>query len=385
MINILHTIDTTGPGGAETVFLNIINGLDKSKYKSTVAICGKGWVHDQLAMSGLHPLLLSAKGSFNFLYLMQIISMIRKHRIHIIHSHLLGSNVYCSLAGLICRVPVISTFHGFVDMGENEKMSRVRFALINKGSSHVVFVSNQLKTHFINKYWINPRKAVTIYNGIDLDAYSSRQRRSSQFRQELGLDHHHILIGSIGNIRRAKGYDYLLMAAAKIVAKHPECKFVIAGEGSGSIFEDLLGLRARLDLDDKVLFVGFRNDIIDILHGLDIFVLPSISEGFSIATIEAMACHKPVIVTRSGGPEEIVNDGNGIMVSPGQADELASAIIRLIENQDRGKICIENAYNMVQNKFSKQSMLDQYMQLYDMSAHRLGHKVTCFSRRSTIV
>ena len=236
MVNILHTIDTTGPGGAETVFLNIINGLDRSKFQSTVAICGEGWVNDQLIKSGWNPLFLSAKGSFNFRYILQLIAIIRKNKIGIIHSHLLGSNVYCSLAGWVCGVPVISTFHGFVDTSSKDKLLKLRFGLINKGSSKIVFVSRQLRKHFIDNYSkINPDKCLTIYNGVDIEAFQSC--KSNRIRQELGLDQQHILIGSIGNIRYAKGYDHLLRAAAKVVDLRPECRFVIVGEGAGALFQ----------------------------------------------------------------------------------------------------------------------------------------------------
>ena len=102
----------------------------------------------------------------------------------------------------------------------------------------------------------------------------------------------------------------------------------------------------------------------EILKSLDIFILPSISEGFSIATIEAMACRKPVIATRSGGPEEIVNENNGILVEPGEMGELTKAVIMLIKNKGICESYVQNAYEMVRDKFSKQRMIDEYMRLY---------------------
>jgi len=366
VINILHTIDTTGPGGAETVFLNIINGLDRSKFQTSVAICGKGWVNDQLIKNGWDPLFLSAKGSFNFRYILQLIAIIWEKKIDIIQSHLMGSNVYCSLAGWVCRVPVISTFHGFVDTDSNDRLIKMRFALINKGSNRIIFVSDQLKNHFINKYKLSINKCLTIYNGVDSEMF--QPCNSGRIRRELGFDKEHVIIGSIGNIRYAKGYDHLLHAAAKIVARHPECRFVIAGEGSGALFADLLSLKSKLGLDGKVIFLGFRSDVAEILKSIDIFILPSTSEGFSIATIEAMACCKPVIVTRSGGPEEIVSENNGILVQPGHVDELVSAVVTLIENESISKCFVQNGYNLVRDKFSSKRMISEYEQLYSIHA-----------------
>ena len=362
MINILHTIDTTGPGGAESVFLQLIHGLDKERFRSFAAIPGKGWVYDRLVKGGLTPMFINASGSFSVRYLLQLIDIIRRHDIDIIQSHLFGSNVYCSLAGMICRRPVISTFHGFVDAEKRDRFLKIKFSLINRGSKKIVFVSEQLRKHYLGMHGLNEGKAVTIHNGVDLAAYSRSGR--GEIRKELGLGRDHVLIGSIGNIRPAKGYDHLLRAASLIAKHHPECRFVIAGQGSGALYEGLLRLKKELGLDDKVHFIGFRDNIHDILSDLDIFVLPSTSEGFSIVTLEAIASRVPVIITRSGGPEEIVDKESGILVSPGNEQELADAIGKMIADKRMRIRVVRNAYDIVQKKFSLQSLVEKYEGLY---------------------
>ncbi len=364
MINILHTIDTAGPGGAETVFLNLVKGLERDNVNSTVAIPGKGWVYDELVINGFNPIFLSSSGSFSFRYLFQIIIIIKRYRINLIQSHLIGSNVYCSLAGMLCRVPVISTFHGFVDMDKGDKLFKMRFFIINQGSKKIVFVSERLKEYFIKEYNILPDKAITIYNGIDLQAY--QKGKEYILRKELGLDSGHILIGSIGNIREAKGYDYLLKAAAIVIKKHPNSRFVIAGEGSGPLFNKLLELRTALALDEKVYFLGFRNDVPDVLNSLYVFVLPSTSEGFSIVTLEAMACKIPIVVTKSGGPEEVMSDTCGLLVTSCNEKELADAIIKVVENDTMKKEFTRNAYNIINKKFNLNVMIDEYAKIYKL-------------------
>lgn len=362
MINILHTIDTTGPGGAETVFLNLVRGLDRRMFHPTVAIPGKGWVYDEIIKSGIKPILLNSKGSFSLKYLLDILSIIKKEHINIIQSHLIGSNVYCSLAGMISRIPVISTIHGFVDMDRYDNLARLRLFIISRGSKRIVFVSNHLRDHYLKNFRINEQKAVTICNGIDLEVY--RKKKNDDVRKSLGLNSSHMLIGSIGNIRESKGYDHLMHAAAQVVQKYPNCRFLITGEGSGLIFEHLLALKSRLGLDNKVFFLGYRHDVLKILNNLDIFVLPSKSEGFSIVTLEAMACMVPVVATKSGGPEEIVVNCSGLMVRPEDNSELASAIIRMIEDNDLRRNCTQTALDIVIKKFSKHKMLDDYARTY---------------------
>lgn len=374
MINILHTIDTTGPGGAETVFLNLVNGLDRKIFHPIVAIPGQGWVNDELVRNGIKPIYIRSRGSFSVRYLSQIIDIVRKHKIDIIQSHLIGSNVYCSIVGILCRVPVISTIHGFVDTDKHDSISKLRFLLMNYGSKRIVFVSNQLKDHFIKEYNIRSEKAVTIYNGIDLEVYQNR--RSISIRKELGLDSRHILIGSIGNIRDAKGYDYLLQAADIVIRTHPECRFVITGERSGPLYTKLLDLRHNLGLDDKVFFLGYRKDVSKVLNSLDIFVLPSISEGFSIVTLEAMACCIPAVVTRCGGPQEILADSYELTAPTRDEKALACVITKAIEDKDILHACVNSSYKIVSRCFSKGAMLNNYEEVYTIALKSSGNRIS---------
>ena len=96
MKTILHVIDTTGPGGAETIFIDLASRLPENKYRSIVVIRGKGWVCEELCRRGIEPLFMDAKGSFNWRSLSGLASLVRKEGVDLIQSHLLGSNVYCS-------------------------------------------------------------------------------------------------------------------------------------------------------------------------------------------------------------------------------------------------------------------------------------------------
>ncbi|MCF8026438.1 MAG: glycosyltransferase family 4 protein [Desulfobacteraceae bacterium] len=358
MIRVLHAIDTTGPGGAETVFVSLAAGLDPEQFQSFAVIRGSGWVCDALRKNGIEPLFVQSRGSFNRKYLYELIKIIRKYRIDIIQSHLLGTNLYCSLAGMLCRVPVISTFHGFVDASANERFMKMKTWIINRGSKKIVFVSDRLREGYIRKYGFSAAKSVTIYNGVDTGVF--KPQKDDSIRQRLGLGPDHILIGALGNIRPAKGYDLFLRAARRIYDKHPEARCVVAGQGSGELYRNLLELRKALELEDVFFFIGFCEDAVRVLNNLDIFVLPSTTEGFSISTIEAMACGLPVVVTRSGGPEEIVIDGeNGVAVDCSEG-AIARGLIELIEDEELKKAISLRAYSLVQEKFSSAAMIKSY-------------------------
>ena len=149
MRTILHTIDTTGPGGAETVFIDLATCLPNDKYRSVVVIRGKGWVYDELRRRGVTPILLDAKGSFNWRYLFGLRKIIKREGVDLVQSHLLGSNVYCALAGMLTGKPVVATFHGAVDVNQQERFISSKFGVINKGASIIVTVSGNLRNEII--------------------------------------------------------------------------------------------------------------------------------------------------------------------------------------------------------------------------------------------
>ncbi len=364
MINILHSIDTSGPGGAETVYFNILVGLDRTRFRSLPVISAKGWLYDRLREQELDPVIIDAHGSFNLSYLWQLIRIIRKKNIDLIHSHLFGSNVYCCLAGLLTSTPVISTFHGFVDIADTGKATRAKIAVINKGAKKIVFVSQQLKKCFTENFSITPSLTEVIYNGVDTEKF--KPGKNHRLKKKISLENDSILVGSIGNIRPAKNYDLLLRAAAEVKKQRQDIKFVIAGQGSGELYQKLLNLQDRLDLKDTVFFLGFKEDTLQVLHGIDIFLLCSTSEGFSISLIEAMACGLPVIATKCGGPEEIISSGQeGILLEEQSPLSMANSILALSISSIRRKNFEEHALSCVTQRFNNSTVISRYSELYE--------------------
>jgi len=360
---ILHVIDTTGPGGAETVFIDLVTGLPKDKYRSIVLIRGTGWVHDELCRRGVEPVILDAKGSFNWRYLLALRHLIKTERVELIQAHLLGSNVYASLVGLITGVPVISTFHGAVDIGSNERFMGLKFAAINYGSKSIVAVSESLKRELLTRTPIKPAKLKVIYNGVKIESFD--RPHEQQLRQQFSWSKDDIIVGSLGNIRPAKGYDILLEAAALVKQQQPNIRFVIAGQGSGRLFEKLEKMRSDLGLEATVMFLGFNDDPAKFLANLDYFLLASVTEGFSIATIQAMASGVPVLATRSGGPEEILNHGEtGWLVEANSSQAIVDGLTILMGDETQCQNMLKQAKVHVAQVFSLQTMLSQYQALY---------------------
>ena len=363
MKTILHTIDTTGPGGAETVFIDLATRLPKDKYRSVVQIRGKGWVYEELRRRGMDPVLLDAKGSFNWRYLASLRKLIASERVDLVQSHLLGSNVYCSLAGLLTGIPVVATFHGEVDIGENERFKKIKSSAINAGAARIIAVTDSLRDDILSRTSLRRNKIDVIYNGIDTSLF--QRARSNTLRREYGWSDDDIIIGSLGNIRTAKGYDILLKAAALLQQSSRSYQFVVAGQGKGRLFDDLMQLRKELNLEDRVHFLGFIDDSAEFLSNLDLFLSSSISEGLPLSAIQAMVARLPVIATRCGGYEGLITDReNGWLVEVGNPGAIATAIEAVAVDSGLQSKLGDNARKYAIDTFDIQIMLNAYEQVY---------------------
>jgi glycosyltransferase involved in cell wall biosynthesis len=361
--SILHAIDTTGPGGAETVFLDIAQYLTLDGYNTIAIIKGPGWVEDQLKKREIPYCILKSQRGFSLAYYLALYRIIKKNNVKLIQAHLLGSTLTYSLISLLLRIPLVATLHGRVDVNPNEKWIFIKHKIMQLGVNKLVAVSRDLAQYIAQRGLFKQDKIAIIYNGVDLEKYN--KNTLTEIRKNLGLNSQAILIGSLGNVRPAKAYDVLIDAAKIMTQQNSNVYFVIAGHKKEDLMMQLNRQLDQLNLADRVHFIGFQQDSAAFLGQLDLFLLSSTSEGFSIATIEAMATALPVVVTRCGGPEEILeHDESGWLVAPNNAKELADGVLLLLENTSLQQRLAQSGKQKVINHFSMQAMLQQYKQLY---------------------
>lgn len=362
--NILHLIDSTGHGGAETVFKNLICGLDSSRFKSYVLLPDYGWLYDQFfGTTNVKVIVFDGKGRINFKLLTEIGNLIRRYKIDLVHTHLFGSSFYGSLSAFLFKVPVVSTFHGMPDLRSGDFFYKLKLSIIYANAKAVIFVSEYLKRCFLDIAYIKPKKSLCIYNGIPLPKYSKTDVQGA--KRLLGFAEKDMLISSVGNIKPIKGYNILMKAAKIVLGQFPDIKFVIAGAPVDDYYNYLLNLRSELNLDNSLFFIGYQEKTDFVYKASDLFVLPSLSEGFSLAVIEAMAHKLPIVATKCGGPEEILkNDITGKLVAPGSSLGLAQGITEVLGNISFQKNISENGFRVFLNKFSQTGMIQQYQELY---------------------
>lgn len=361
---VLHMIDTTGPGGAETVFIQLADLLRSKGYRSLVVIRGPGWVKDELERRGLEPIVLDAKGSFAAGFLSQLIRLAKREKVDIIQSHLLGSNVYAAMLGAIIRRPVVATYHGMVDVNPNERFRLLKHKVMQWGISRYVAVSRSLAARIKERNLLDPAKTRIIYNGVNSLRYS-RDAERRDLRKALGLSGQDVLVGSLGNVRPAKAYDVLIQAAKLVGQARANIHFVIAGHKRPSLMAELEEQMRAQGVEGKVHFVGFVEDSAGFLSQLDFFLLSSRSEGFSIATIEAMMTGLPVVVTRCGGPEEIVEHGHtGWIAEAESATSIAEGLIHLLDQPGVAARLATAGERHARRHFGIDAMVDAYLDVY---------------------
>jgi glycosyltransferase involved in cell wall biosynthesis len=349
------------------MFVELAAGLDGRGWRSVAAVGGSGWVYHSLCEKGIEPDILHSRTSFDVRYVWNLVKLVKARDINLIQSHLLGSSVYGSMVGALSGVPVVSTFHGQWDMIGNDRYRSLRARIINRGSRKVVFVSESLRRAILSSTRLDADRTTVIPNGIDHRMFTPGSDGS--LRGELGLREADFLVGAVGNVRPAKAYDTLLNAATLLRKESPAYRFVIVGEAEGSLYDKVAALRDRLGLRDAMRFAGFRDDIPRLMKNLDVYVITSSSEGFSLSTLQAMASGRPVVATRCGGPEEFITDNvNGFLVDVNAPAQLARAVEQLRREPETRERVGRAAREFVKEKYSVDDMLKSYEDLYDQVA-----------------
>jgi L-malate glycosyltransferase len=207
--------------------------------------------------------------------------------------------------------------------------------------------------------------AVTIHEGIDVARAAAAP--PADLHAELWLPHHAPIVGNVAALVPHKGQRHLIEAAAIVVRRIPDARFVIAGEGE---------LRPQLErqikehrLEKHVFLVGFRPDVLSVHKAFDVFVMSSLTEGLGTSLLDAMACGKPIVATTAGGMPEVVADREtGLLVPPRDDEALAAAIIQLLDDEGRRRAMGAAGERRVRERFSTERMVQDTLKLYERVA-----------------
>jgi glycosyltransferase involved in cell wall biosynthesis len=365
MRRILHLTDSWGPGGAETVFTDLAAKLAPASFESVVGVPrATGWLYEELGRRGIIPLVFPSSGALDLRHVARLVRVIRQRRIDVVQAHCFGTSVYASAAGLLTRIPVVGTLHGRVDIAAGERHRDLKWRLVRRGAARVVCVSQSLRRELVSATpFLDPARIPVIYNGVDVETFFPGA--SEEKRREIGVRPGRVLIGAVGNVRHVKGYEVLVDAVGTLVRLGLDADVVIIGKGGNEFERDLIQQAEASGVRDRLHFLGFRSDVAELYRALDIYVLTSHSEGFPLSTIQALASGLPVVATRCGGPEEMVDDGvDGFLVERGSGTAVADGLARLIADPALRRRLGSRAREKAVSRFSTAAMVSGYEALY---------------------
>jgi glycosyltransferase involved in cell wall biosynthesis len=366
MIRIAHLFDTRGPGGAETVLVTLVRGLDPSKFQSFPCIREKSWMREQLRAHDCVFHFLQDARSYDLSFLAGLVKFLRQQKINVVHSHEFFMNVYGTMAARLANIPSVVTVHGQVDYASQKLRRRLACRWMSVGS-RMVMVSNQLGGRFHKEVGVDRKRMRTIYNGIDTDAFQENNNLP-ELRSELGLPEGVPIVGMVGNLYPVKGYPYFIRAMKLVKKDFPDVRVIICGRGK--LQRELELLANECGLADSVSFLGFRADVPRLLQLMDVFVLSSLTEGLSLSILEAMAAGKPTVVTDVGGNHEIVVEGEtGFLIPPENPVAIAEKVCCLLRDRALGLEMGRNGRQRTRDRFSRERMVQAYQELYETLAH----------------
>ena len=304
-------------------------------------------------------------------YYPSILRVLRRFRGEVVHFHFFGP---FSLLPLVARLGgarvIVFTEHVRLPQALRTitKMklyvwSRVVLRLLDV---IVLAVSEHIKRTLVNYYEMPPERIQTVLNGVNLQRFGEVSPDDiSRLRQELGIPSVGSVVLSASNLRPEKGISDLLRAARLILSERPQTYFVIVGEGP--IAGLLQGEAEQLGIGDKVRFTGSRSDVHRFMALADVVAVPSVwQEPAGLVEIEAMASGCPVVATRVGGIPEYVLDGvTGILVDPGSPEQLARAIVRLLDSPSEAKTMGQAGRERAKNHFSVQRWVEETLGIFD--------------------
>lgn len=355
-------------GGTETHVLDLASLMDA---RFNVVVCSLkpiARLGHELQARGVRVISLEGKGKGDIRVLWRFWKVLKVERPDVVHAFLFWANVTARLISQFRpKVHVISSYHD--EIVSEGWINRVLDRFTMRWTEHLVCCSEAVRRS-MKQHIGGAGKPVTV---IPFGVHAERFRGAEV---EKGRDHAQAHLPVLGTICRLvepkKGLTVLLDAIAKLEQDQggPVCQVMIVGEGPAD--SELRLQSERLGLAMRVRFMGARRDIPELLSQIDIFVLPSVYEGFGIAILEAMAAGKPVIATWVGGVPEFVKSGeSGLLVPPGDSNKLAAAIHLLLSDSARARVMGLNGQAHVLTQYTIQSVVKQHEQLYDRCMARL--------------
>ena len=366
-------------GGGEYVLASLIRRLNRDRFRPVVFFAHRNEIIAGLEAEGVETVSLALNRKMISLFrddvarspghligflpsalkaTLAVRHAILSAGIDLLHPHDNLSKLLGGVAAASAGIPVVAHCHDLLGAGFIDRMLLLAQRLL---MDRVIAVSGSVRERFIQS-GANPGQIRTIENGIDTTRFSPGT--STLSRAELSIPESHRVIGVIGMFDPVKGHVFLLMAIRQLResgVKDLTCLIV----GEGRLEAELKGYVSSVGMEGQVRFLGYRRDVPDLLAHMDLVVMPSLRESFGIVALEAMAMKVPVVASRIGGLEEVVeHEKTGLLVPPGDAAALAEAIRGLADNPEKRRNMGKAGRQRVEQSFGLDSTVQRVEDLY---------------------
>jgi len=366
--HVLHLITRLPIGGAERMLLGVLRNLDATRFDSIVCcIQDRGELADEVESLGIpvHALGLMERGGFDRRVAPALRRLIREQKVEVVHSHLYHANLYGRLATWRDGIPIIASVHNTYTRRKWHRHLINR--LLAKYTFRITAGSIDVERDILNHDHVAPEKVVRLPNCIDLDRVST-SLSPGEAKQQFGFGPADLVIGTVGRMEEQKGHAFLLEAFAHL-RQMPQLdgmplRLLVVGDGRQM---PATAQRAeQLGISEFCRFPGSIRDLAGVYRAIDVFVMPSLWEGLSLAMLEAMAAGRPMIATDVGGARDVLGDGvRGLLVPAGDAGALAGAIRGLLVNAEKSAVMADLGSKHVRENYSVAALSRQLAELYE--------------------
>lgn len=362
---LVHIVEDLEIGGLERVIASIVLGMDRSKYDVEAWCLARGGkIAEEIVDRGVTVKILGMATYHNPLKIIELAKLMRRHNVDIVHAHGYFGSTFGRIAAILARAPVIvthvhTTYYGF------KKRHLIIERCLSVFTDKIICVSQAVKKFVVERERISAQRICVIYNGVGKSFLREGDTDCDADRASLGFNNGDFVVITVASITPHKGHRVLIDAVRRLSKKHDQLRLLIVGDGPLS--NELKSYINELGLSSKIVFTGQRKDVASLLRLANVFVLPSTErEGFGIVLVEAMTSCLPLIGTRVGGiPEVIEENVNGFLVTPGNPEELAVAIEKLISDKTVSERMSWMGRKIFEKKFTVAKMTESIESLYD--------------------
>lgn len=344
-------------GGAETYLYNLLDKLKEDV--NFFIICNhEGTNHKELVNRCSNVEIINMRSIFDIRAAKKVANYCKANNIHIIQTHFLRENYIGVLAKLFNpKVKVVWTAHL---IAENNSIIKFFNRIFSKFVDNIICVSKAAEASLI-KEGISVEKTRLIYNGVDTAYF--KPRKDVSIRKELNIGKDTLVLTTVSRFNKEKGHHFLVEVLRELTNYITDFKVLLVGEGEEKAF--IQEKVRKYNLGKHVLFLGYRDDIPEILAATDIYVSPSMREAISFSIIEALACGIPVVATKVGGVPEIFEKGQGGLLVPfGDKEKFAKTIVNLWNDKLQYNFIKANCRDIVLENFSQAKMIEKTYKLY---------------------